>query len=713
MSISSILNTGLSALLANQAALRTTSSNIANVNTPDYVRRTVQFESQTAGGILAGVEMSSVRRAVDTFLAAERWSAASGAGQSDAVARFLDQLQKTMGGVGDRRDPASRLAAMTEGLAQLSVDPTSVAGRANLIQKMKDFAQGVADLGASVQDLRAKADAEIGDAVKRVNDLADRIAALNGPIQRATLQGEPASALTDERDAAVRELASLMSIQVSQGASGRINVTTPSGFTMVSESAAEATHIKLSAVSSETVFSGMTIVRKNPTTGVEIGVAEPFERHITGGSLRGLLDLRDVTLPNIAAEIGALAASTAEAYNAAHNASSGWPAPASLTGRDTGLLASDSLGFTGKSSVAVVDAQGRLVRRIDIDFTAGTLSVDGGAASGFGGTIGGFVGALNTALGGAGSASFTNGVLSLNASGGNGIAVSQDAADPSDRAGRGFAHAFGLNDVFVSTVPTSFATGLQASDAHGFAAGQTIDFAIRSATGEVTRRFTYTVAGATIGDMVSGLNASAAGAGTFALDAEGRITFTPTGGAASRLEIEGDGTRRGGTGLSLTRLFGIGQSLQMAQATGLSVRSTITGNPAALSLAQLDLSSTTAIGDVVLASADNKGALALQAAGQSAKFPVAGFAGARVASLSEYASSLVASIGQRAAAATDSALDALSLKSEVEQRAIGHEGVSLDEELAAMMVFQQAYNAGARLITTAQKLYDELLNMMR
>ena len=30
-----------------------------------------------------------------------------------------------------------------------------------------------------------------------------------------------------------------------------------------------------------------------------------------------------------------------------------------------------------------------------------------------------------------------------------------------------------------------------------------------------------------------------------------------------------------------------------------------------------------------------------------------------------------------------------------------------------MMVFQQAYNAGARLITTAQKLYDELLNIMR
>lgn len=713
MSINAILNSGLSALLANQAALRTTSSNIANVNTPDYVRRTVQFQTQTAGGMLGGVEMSSVRRAVDTFLSSERFGAASAGGQSDAAARFLDQLQRSMGSIADRRDPASRLAAMTEGLAQLSVDPTSVVSRANMIQQMTNFTQGITDLAASVQDLRAKADAEIGDAVKQVNTLTDRIAALNGPIQRATLQGDTASALLDERDAAVRELASLLSIQVEQGSSGRINITTPTGFTLVSEGAAEANHISLSAVSAETVFSGMTVIRKNPQTGAQIGPAEPFERHITGGTLRGLLELRDVTLPNIAAEIGALAATTAEAYNAAHNASSGWPAPAALTGKNSGLLASDSLGFTGKSSVAVVDAQGRLVRRIDIDFTAGSLSVDGGAPTAFGATVGGFTGALNAALGGAGSASFVNGALTLSASGGNGIAVSQDAADPSMRAGRGFAHTFGLNDIFVSSVPTNFATGLQAGDAHGFGAGQTVDFAIRNASGEITRRFTYTVSGATVGDMVAGLNAAAGTAGSFALDGEGRVTFTPSGGAAMRLELEGDGTQRGGTEQSLTRMFGLGQSYQMAQGIGLSVRSSIASNPAALSLAQLDLSAGTAIGDVVLASADNKGALALQAAGQNASFPVAGFANARVASLSEYASSLVASIGQRAAAASAGASDALALQREVEERAIQHEGVNLDEELAAMMIFQQAYNAGARMITTAQRLYDELLNMMR
>jgi flagellar hook-associated protein 1 FlgK len=713
MSINAIMNSGLSALLANQAALRTTSSNIANVNTPDYVRRLVQFQSETTDGVLGGVEIGSVTRAVDAFLNGERMNAASASGAADAADRFLDQLQKAMGGVADGRDPASRVAAMTAGLAQLAADPASAAMKADFVQKLKDFAQGISDLAAKTQELRGQADAEIGTTVTRINDLTSQIAALNTPIQRASIGGDESSILRDQRDAAVRELAGLIDIRVENGTSGRINITTPTGYTLVSDTAAEATHIGLGTTSAETVFAGLTIIRRNGLTGAQIGQTEGFEKHITGGALRGLLDLRDVTLPNMAQQIGALAAGAAEAFNAASNASSSYPAPASLAGRNTGLLASDALGFTGNSTVAVVDAQGKLVRRVAVDFSAGTLAVDGGAATAFTGTVGGFTAALNAALGGAGSASFTDGALTLSASGGNGIAVQQDAAAPSDRAGRGFAHTFGLNDLFTSSVPTSFKTGLSGGDAHGFTAGQQVDFALRSASGAITHRFTYTAAGTTVTDMVAGLNAAAGTNGSFALAADGSIAFTAAGGASQRLEIEKDTTARGTTGVSLTQLFGIGPRYQMAQGTGLAVSPALLANPGAAPTAQLDLSATSATGDVVLASADNKGALALQRAGANVGFGAAGFATARTTSLADYAASLVAAIGQRSAAAASAAGDAASLKSEVEERAVAQEGVNLDEELANMMVFQQAYNAGARLITTAQKLYDELLGLMR
>ena len=50
MSISSIMSTGLSALAANQAALKATSTNVANVNTVGYSRLDVQFISRQASG---------------------------------------------------------------------------------------------------------------------------------------------------------------------------------------------------------------------------------------------------------------------------------------------------------------------------------------------------------------------------------------------------------------------------------------------------------------------------------------------------------------------------------------------------------------------------------------------------------------------------------------------------------------------------------------
>lgn len=710
MSINTIINSGLSALLANQSALRTTSSNIANVNTPDYVRRITNFETQIMGGVLGGVDTAAVTRAVDGFLAAQRWAARSAEGETGAADRFLDQLQRSMGGVADKRDPVSRLAATTAGLAELAADPNSAARRADLLGRLRDFAQGMTDLGAKTQELRNQADQEIGDTVNRINELVRHIAELNTPIQQATVRGDLSTGLRDQRDAAIRELSGLIEIQVDESSSGRVTVATPTGQMLVSTNIAEITHQSFSAGSAEAIYPPMQIVMRNPSTGEAVGVSEPLERHVWGGKLRGLLDQRDKTLPDIAMQTGALAAGTVEAYNAAHNASTTYPAPATLAGRDTGLLATDAHGFTGRTTIAVVDNTGALVRRIDVDFSLGQLSVNGGAAAPIGTTIGSMVTAINTALGGVGSANFTDGKLTLNASGGtNGIAVQQDPTQPSSRAGRGFAHAFGLNDLLVSSAPTSFATGLQATDGHGFTAGDEVSFQLRNPDGSIGRSFTYTVGGATIGDMVTGLNAAAAGAGTFTLDGQGRISFAPSV-AGQRLEQTGDETLRGGTSLSMSAMFGLGQRFQMEQAN-ISLRADM--SPTKLALAQLDLTPSSAVGAIVLASADNKGVLALQSAGNAVAFPPAGGLTASTQSLSQFASALVASIGQKSAAATSAAEDALAFKGEIEERAAQKEGVNLDEELANMMVYQQAYNAGARLITTAQQLYDALLSMMR
>jgi flagellar hook-associated protein 1 len=42
-----------------------------------------------------------------------------------------------------------------------------------------------------------------------------------------------------------------------------------------------------------------------------------------------------------------------------------------------------------------------------------------------------------------------------------------------------------------------------------------------------------------------------------------------------------------------------------------------------------------------------------------------------------------------------------------------YQGVNLDEELGNLVIYQNSYNASARLITTARDMYDTLLSLVR
>jgi flagellar hook-associated protein 1 FlgK len=80
--------------------------------------------------------------------------------------------------------------------------------------------------------------------------------------------------------------------------------------------------------------------------------------------------------------------------------------------------------------------------------------------------------------------------------------------------------------------------------------------------------------------------------------------------------------------------------------------------------------------------------------------------------LSRYAAEFGGAVGRKAELAAQRREGAEVLQREADARRSGVEGVNLDDELVKLTVYQQSFNASARLIQAAKDMYDSLLSML-
>jgi len=711
VSLNGIAGSALSALKTSQAALGVVSNNISNLNTPGYARRVINLEALSAGGQLMGVDVSSVQRVADQFLAQEQLAAGGAASQYDTMANLFSQLNGLLGGPGDNQSLAKQLTNLASAFATASQSPTSSAGRTGVINALNDLSSTFNNVFGTISSLRSQIDQQTVSGITSTNSLLKQVFDLNTQIKNATVQSDQPSALLDQRDVALTNLANVIGIKTSANPDGSVNVSTEDGINLVSNTYAQLSY---AGGAQAGAFGNITVQDINPGTGQPMGLSVPLDPHLSGGSLKGLIDMRDQVLGGLSQSLGNLAQQTAQAFNAQSNANASYPPPTSLAGRNTGLIGTDGLNFTGKTTVAVTSANGNLVSRIDVNFGAGTLSVDGGASVSIGSTVASFTAALNTALGGNGTASFANGQLSISANGGNGIVVQDDATTPSLRGTTGFSQFFGLNDIFKSQYPSITSTGLAAGDSSGLAAGGVIALQLKGPDGDIVKNVSITTtAGQTVGNVITALNTALGGAATVTLNPDGSISTANSAlYPGYSLNVTNDTTQRGTTGVSFSQLFGLGDNSKALQASGFGLTSTVSANPSRIGFATPAITSSTVAGNTIVSAGDNSGAIALQnVITKTQAFAAAGGIAAQTASLSDYAASFYQNVSTQSNAVSALQTTQDDRLTEANSRVSSNSGVSLDEELMALTQYQQSYAAGARILTVVDQLYQTLLQM--
>ena len=699
MSLNSVLGSATSGLFAAQTQLRVVSDNIANINTPGYAREVVNQTPVGGGELMGGVQVGAITRSVDQFLQQASLTAAAQSGSAGAMSSMLDQAQALFGDPSTGAGYFSQLEKTFADITSAAQNPASSVPRDQAVSDIQSFLGQSSAISGQLQQLSNQADSQISAGVDQVNRLLSQIDQLNHNIIAEKASGGGGAGSQNSQGQLIDQLSSLLDVKVSARNDGGVDIRSGDGSLLVGSSGAATLS-----------YSG-----SGATAGqLQVTLPQGAPRQLTAGSgtLQGLLVMRSQQLPAISDQLNQYVSQAVDQINRAHNASSAVPPPTTLTGRPTGLdLPTAVAGFSGRTTVAIVDQSGVMKSRIDIDFTAGTMSVDGGTAANF--TAGTFLSTLNTALGANGSASFANGALSISATGSNGVAIADDSAVPSSKAGRGFSDFFGLNDLITSTGFPVVDTGLKGTDPNGFLAGGVVTLRLQDARGATLRMAQVSVpAGGDMNSLVTALNSASSGAGlygAYALDANGRLSFTPNQQGVS-VSVVGDTSQRGSGGPSVSQLFGLPSTSQTPLAQSFSVRGDIAADSSKLAMAQLDLSATA--GQSALSIGDSRGGQLLATVNQqTAQFKPAGAAGAVSTTLSNYAAQFAGAIAQQASSADTANTNAQAIGSEASSRRSSVEGVSLDQELVNLTTYQQAYNASARLLQAVSQLYQVLMNI--
>lgn len=700
MAITNILGVATSGLSAAQAAIDTISNNVSNANTPGYTRQRINLSTSSIGKTLNGVSFSAPQRIAERFRETAVYTKAGDAGFDKTTNNYLTQLQSMMGPPDSQSSINATLNRVQSAAIGLTAPGAGQQSSMAFVSSIGDALRSFQQFDADLKQLRLDSESEISALVPQVNQLLAEIHKFNQEIG-GTAPALRSNADIDQRNLAIQQLSEFVSIKVSDNPNGTVTIMGSNGTVLLDQRLRQLTYSRSYDGGAED-FSSIGVNFSTGPSDPGTPTGQTISSSSIGGKLGALINIRDVELPTLRDELGAVASGMAEALNRASNKGSAVPAPQTLTGRNTGLSSSDKLNFTGISTFAVTDSSGRLVAKSTIDL--GSL--------GAGATIQTLVNRLNTDLNVAPAsvtASFSKGVLTISAgSSSYGVAVIDDSASPASRAGTGLSEYFGLNDLVRSSAALMVPSGVSAADSHGMT-GST-DITLRDQNGRVLTTQTIdfdALAGTTFQDVIDNLNSGLLSAfGSFTLRSDGQFEFNSVNSAlGSRLTIPRDTSSRADTSLTFGSISGFYKAA--AAPANLSIRKDIAVSPGKLPSALLDASA--AVGAVALGNAD-RAALADYLSELDKEVAVGTADPVRtqdaVANMVSKLSLRADLVKRQADNSADRLTDAISRRDAVS-------GVNVDEELAQLVVYQNSYAAAARLISTTSQMYDTLLSMMR
>ncbi|MGE0063472.1 MAG: flagellar hook-associated protein FlgK [Xanthobacteraceae bacterium] len=319
MGLSQALATAISGLRTTQAGMSLVAANVANAQTPGYVRKTLSQVTTAAGGTGVSVRVDAVTRELDQYIQRQLQTETSGASFSELRARFYTQLQQIYGDPSSDTSLESVFNSFTNSLQALSANPSDFSSRTAVLSAAQILTSQLNGMTDQIQALRSDAERGLADVTATANNALTQIASINRQLATGGSADATAATLADQRDYYITQLSQILDIRVIEGDRNQVSVFTGSGVQIVGTQAAQFSFNEQGTVTPNALYnsdptkSNVGALKLILPTGASYDLIA--NKGIRSGQMAAYLDMRDNVLVEAQTQLDAFAAALADSLS--------------------------------------------------------------------------------------------------------------------------------------------------------------------------------------------------------------------------------------------------------------------------------------------------------------------------------------------------------------------------------------------------------------
>jgi len=304
MSISGSMSSALTGLSAAARSAELISSNIANALTEGYGRRELQVSARRIGNSGQGVQVVGVSREINQVLVTDRRLAGANASNMSLQSDFFARIGSALGTPDDASSLSGRFATFDAMLVAAAAEPQSSVRQTNVVDAARSLTTSFRAISNEIQTARSSADMQIETDVNVVNRALVSIAELNRNISASSASGRDSSALIDQRQQLIDQVATIIPVREVKADNGRITLYSTGGAALLDGQPAKLSFTRVGIITPDMTFgsgalSGLSINGRQVNAGPNGAVS--------GGSLAAHFAIRDELAPNAQVELDAVA----------------------------------------------------------------------------------------------------------------------------------------------------------------------------------------------------------------------------------------------------------------------------------------------------------------------------------------------------------------------------------------------------------------------